>query len=68
MAQTDITPSTTLGGGSQPNGLHIHVSNGASASKFDNPTDVPAPPKSGTATTVKIAGTQGAVVRYSNPS
>src|SRR5258707_15516995 len=41
MAQTDITPVTNpaLGGGTQPNGIHLHSPNGVSAASYNNPAD-----------------------------
>jgi hypothetical protein len=48
---------------SLPN-IEVHVPNGQSASNsLGNPTDNPAPPKSGTAVTAKISG-----LRFQNPS
>ena len=41
---------------------------GHSASETNNPSDAPAPSKSGVETTVKVIGTPGSVVRFSSPS
>jgi hypothetical protein len=68
--QLDLTPSTSGNG----TGLHFHGPAGASASQFDHPTDFPSVsaratlPAGGTAVSVKITGTQGQVIRFSNPS
>ena len=61
--QVDLTPSTN-----PSPGLHIHVPNGASASQSNNPTDFPAPPKSGVSVAAKISGTDKQTVRFQNPS
>lgn len=62
MAQIDITPA------SNPSlGLHVHVPNGQSANVITNPSDNPAPAKSGTQVTAKIAQANGGP-RFSNPS
>lgn len=63
MAQIDITPASN-----PALGLHVHVPNGQSANVITNPSDNPAPSKSGTQTTVKVVGTPGSVVRFSSPS
>ncbi len=53
---------------SLPN-IEVHVPNGQSASNTNgNPTDNPAPPKSGTAVSAKISGTDKLTVRFQNPS
>lgn len=62
--QTDLTPATT----GNTTGLHVHVPNGQSANVITNPTDNPSPAKSGVQTTVKVVGTPGSAVRFSNPS
>jgi hypothetical protein len=62
----DILPSTTLGSGTQPNGIHFH-SPGSSASAFNANSDFPAPPKSGTQVIAKIAPANGGP-RFANPS
>lgn len=78
--QIDLTPGAnpvSLGGP----GIHFHAPNGNSASctgiivnpdgttsiSGSNPTDNPAPAK-GKQTTVKVTGTPGVVIRFSNPS
>lgn len=58
MAQIDLTPTP-----SNTTGLHVHVPAGQSANAVDNPSDFPAPSKSGTQVTVKVAG-----VRFASPS
>jgi hypothetical protein len=53
---------------SLPN-IEVHVPNGQSASNTNgNPTDNPAPPRSGSAVSVKISGTDKQTVRFQNPS
>lgn len=64
MAQIDLSPATP----GNTTGLHIHVPSGQSANVADNPSDFPAPSKSGVATVAKISGTQGSQVRFANPS
>jgi len=59
--QIDLTPATAPG-------LHVHVPNGQSASVANNPSDAPAPSKSGKATVVSVAGTDKVKVRFANPS
>jgi len=59
--QIDLTPATTPG-------IHAHVPNGHSASEFNNPSDAPAPSKSGKGTVVSVVGTDKAKVRFANPS
>jgi hypothetical protein len=61
--QTDLTPASN-----PALGLHIHVPSGQSASAFNNSSDFPAPPRSGVAITVKVNGTPGSQVRFSNPA
>lgn len=68
--QVDLQPGTA----GNTTGLHIHTPMGHSASEFnnmsDNPNVTPAAtsPAGGKAVSAKITGTQGAVVRFSNPS
>jgi hypothetical protein len=61
--QVDVTPATG------PAGLNIHFHGpaGNSASGFNNPADFPAPAKSGTQVTAKIAQGNGGP-RFSNPA
>lgn len=60
--QIDITPA------SNPSlGLHVHVPAGQSASAVDNPSDAPAPSKSGIQVTAKITPSVGGP-RFANPS
>ena len=62
MAEIDITPA------SNPSlGIHFHSPNGQSANVATNPTDNPAPSKSGTQVTAKIAQANGGP-RFANPS
>jgi hypothetical protein len=72
MAQTDILASTILGGGTQPNGLYIHVPSGLSAGSAHNaPSDFPALDPQAvapTAVTVKVNGAVGQQIRFANPS
>jgi hypothetical protein len=68
--QVDLTPGTA----GNTTGLHVHTPAGHSASEFNHPTDFPTvtaganPPAGGKAISVKIQGTQGQTVRFSNPS
>jgi hypothetical protein len=70
MAQLDLTPATA----GNTTGLHVHTPAGHSASEFNHPTDNPSvtpgatSPVGGKAVSVKIQGTQGQTVRFSNPS
>jgi len=61
--QVDVTPA------SGPTGLnlHFHGPAGNTASVFNNPSDFPAPSKSGTQVTAKIAQANGGP-RFCNPS
>lgn len=61
--QVDLTPSTP----GNTTGLHVHVPVGVSASAANNPSDSPAPSKSGTQVTAKIAQANGGP-RFSNPA
>lgn len=62
MAQIDITPASN-----PALGLHVHVPSGQSANAITNPTDNPAPAKSRTQVTTKIAQANGGP-RFANPS
>ena len=62
MAQIDITPASN-----PVLGLHVHVANGQSANVIANPTDNPAPAKSGTQISAKISQANGGP-RFANPS
>jgi hypothetical protein len=64
--QVDLTPAS-----SNTTGLHVHTPNGASASGFDNPTDVITPIAKAAVTSVakNINGVDGKIcVRFANPS
>lgn len=61
--QVDLTPATT----GNSTGLHFHAPAGNSASAVNNPSDSPAPAKSGTQVTAKISQANGGP-RFSNPS
>ena len=63
MAQIDITPASGPAG----LGLHVHVPNGQSANVITNPSDNPAPAKSGVQVTAKISQANGGP-RFANPS
>lgn len=63
--QVDLTPATFS------SGLHFHAPNGQSAGAVNNPSDSPnaaANANVAKAVTVKVTGTQGATIRFSNPS
>jgi len=65
--QTDLTPGTA----GNTTGIHFHGPNGQSANVANNPSDFPTGKanSSGAPTVTKtITGTQGQVVRFSNPS
>lgn len=62
MAQIDITPASN-----PALGLHVHVPNGQSANVIKNPTDNPAPAKSGTQVAAKVSQANGGP-RFANPS
>jgi hypothetical protein len=73
MAQTDITPVTNpvLGGGTQPNGIHLHSPNGVSAGSADNPSDFPAVDFTAVGpspVSVKVNGAVGQQIRFANPA
>lgn len=65
--QQDFTPSSTPGPG-----VHYHCPSGQTASVVNNSSDFPAVPANvGTGSktvTIKISGTQGSQVRFSNPA
>jgi hypothetical protein len=73
MAQTDITPVTNpiLGGGSQPNGIHLHSPNGVSAASYNDPSDplasMPAV-KAGTVAVKTPNGIAGVQIKFCNPA
>lgn len=61
--QVDLVPSTP----GNSTGLHVHAPVGVSASAVNNPSDAPAPAKSGNQVTAKISQANGGP-RFSNPS
>ena len=46
----------------------VFNSPGHSASETNNPSDAPAPSRGGSQATVRVIGTPGSAVRFSNPS
>ena len=70
MPQIDLTPATP----GNTTGIHFHGTAGQAASAFNNMTDFPnttpaaTSPADGKTVSVKIPGTQGQTVRFSNPS
>jgi hypothetical protein len=73
MAQTDITPITNsiLGGGSQPNGIHLHSPSGVSANTYNDPSDpllsMPAV-KTGTVAVKTPNGISGSQIKFCSPA
>ncbi len=61
--QVDVTPASGPAGLN----LHFHGPAGQSAGVANNPSDVPAPSKSGTQVIAKIAQSNGGP-RFANPS
>jgi hypothetical protein len=65
--QTDLNPGTA----GNSTGIHFHGPNGQSANAANNPSDFPAGKANASgalSVTKTIVGTQGVVVRFSNPS
>ncbi len=64
--QIDLTPATFS------SGLHFHAPTGSTAAAFNNSSDFPSVPAKAAqpipTVTTKITGTQGTVVRFSNPA
>lgn len=61
--QVDLVPATP----GNTTGLHVHVPVGVSASTVNNPSDSPAPAKSGVQVTAKISQANGGP-RFANPA
>ena len=65
MAEVHFTIRPIDGSGNQ---IVFHNPDNANGSQPLPPSDVPAPSKSGSQTTVKVVGTPGVAVRFSNPA